>query len=143
PDEVHVAHDEEALHQHLQDHRDGEEEDGAADGAFGVVVLRVHAAHGLAHSGEESGLGLRRGKLYYLRRVRHLVSGVFLRERRGVVVNRLEHRGPGLQAWRHLATGASSKSLFNTTEDGRGSSLFSRARVIIGAYLQSDLTVFV
>ncbi len=58
PDDVDVPDDEDALHQHLQDHRDGEQEDGAADGAFGVVVLRVRAAHGLAHGREEPGLGL-------------------------------------------------------------------------------------
>ena len=40
-DEEHVADGEHALHDHLEHHRNGEDEDRARDGAFGVVAVRA------------------------------------------------------------------------------------------------------
>ena len=47
-DEEDISNRKDAFHHHLQDHRDGEEKDGAAERAVGVVVM-LFAAHGIAH----------------------------------------------------------------------------------------------
>ena len=52
-DPEHVGDDEDRLHRHLEHHRHGEQDDGAADGRRGVVDGR--AAQRVAQSGQQAG----------------------------------------------------------------------------------------
>lgn len=52
PEDVDDA--EQGLHAHLENHGDGEEEDGAGEGGLGIVV--VAAADGGAHIGPKAGV---------------------------------------------------------------------------------------